>query len=211
MMLIPAVLSVASWLYVRTVQQSLGPVPTGTEIMIPLDIQVIDEATGRPIQGAWIDLPFLHPAWRSRPDRRGLDLRLELAPAESSPLPFLTNRDGRITVAAKAGVERRLESYAYGFLSKAGSPEVAFPPVAGIRASAEGYEIWTTYLDDVRKERGLRLAGGAPLTIVARLKPAPPMAPSISRGRQALMKPRERVDFLGFSERSVRASKARDL
>jgi hypothetical protein len=114
-------------------------------------------------------------------------------------------------------VERRLEPYAYGLLSIAGSPEVVFHPVSGIRVSAEGYEIWTKYLDDIRKECGFRLAHGIPLPIVVRLKHASDSAVHFSRATSpdetsdALTNPHAKADFPGFSGCSVRASKARDL
>ncbi len=114
-MMIPVVVSVASGLFVRTVHQRLAAVPIGARHIIPLDIVVVDEVTGRPIQGAWIDLPFIHPEWRARPDLQKLDLRRELAPAELSASPFTTNVGGRATVRTWARVERRIESYAFGF------------------------------------------------------------------------------------------------
>jgi hypothetical protein len=171
MMLILLVVAATLWLYVRTVKQSLGPAPIGIKILIPLDILVLDNATGQPIPGAKVDLPLLHPDRRNRPELEAHDLGRGLSPMEE-PAPFLTDENGRAKAAVMAMREKRLEHRVHGLLPVAGSPEIVFHPVAGVRVRASGHETWVKTLEEIRREDGRLLAHGTALPVVIRLKRA---------------------------------------
>jgi hypothetical protein len=139
--------------------------------MIPLDVAVLDAATGQPIRGAKVDLPFLHPAWRGRREMRVGDLRKEHGPPGWQPSPLMTDGAGSAHTAVKAQKTRRIEHRAHGLLPVAGQPEVTFHPVHGLRVDADGYETWVKFLNDITPDDGRRLDSLIPMPITVRLKP----------------------------------------
>ncbi len=143
----------------------------GNPPLIPLDVVVLDVATGRPVRGAMVDLPFLHPAWRDRREVKVGDLRREHGPPGWRPSPLTTDGGGRAHTALKAQRKRRIEHRARGLPPVAGPPEVAFHPVIGLRVEADGYETWVKFLNDIAAEDGRRLDNLIPMPITVRLKP----------------------------------------
>jgi hypothetical protein len=61
-------------LHVPTVRQPVAYTAIGNPPLIPLDVVVLDADNGQPIQGAKVNLPFLHPAWRGRREMTVVDL-----------------------------------------------------------------------------------------------------------------------------------------
>src|SRR5215472_17104528 len=89
LMLVTLAAALLARLYVLTVRRAVAYMEIGDQPMIPLDVAVLDAATGQPIRGAKVDLPFLHPAWRGRHEMRLGDLRKEHAPPGWQPSPLM--------------------------------------------------------------------------------------------------------------------------
>jgi hypothetical protein len=170
-MLLTLAAALSGWLYVETVRQEVAHSEGGNPPLIPLDIIVLDAATGRPVRGAKVDLPFLHPSWRDRPDMKVGDLRREHGPPDWRPSPLMTGGDGAAHTALKAGRKSRIEHHAYGLLPAATRPEVVFHPVIGLRVEADGYETWVKFLNDIAPDDGRRLDNLISMPITVRLKP----------------------------------------
>jgi hypothetical protein len=81
-MLLTLAAALPVWFYVQTVRQEVAHSGGGNPPLIPLDIIVFDAAAGRPVRGAKVDLPFLHPSWRDRPEMKVGDLRREHGPPD---------------------------------------------------------------------------------------------------------------------------------
>jgi hypothetical protein len=158
-------------LYVLTVRRAVASIEIGNQPLIPLDVAVLDAATGQPIRAAKVDLPFLHPAWRGRREMTGGDLRKEHGPLGWQPSPLMTDGSGSAHTAVKAQKTRRIEHHAHGLLPVDGQAEVAFHPVHGLRVEADGYETWIKFLNDITSDDGRRLDHLIPMPITVRLKP----------------------------------------
>jgi hypothetical protein len=158
-------------LYVRQVKNAVTSIESGNPPFIPLDVVVLDAATGQPIRGAKVDQPFLHPAWRGRSEMRVGDLRKEHALSGWQPSPLMTDGGGSAHTAVKAQKTRRIEHRAHGLLPVAGQPEVTFHPVHGLRVEADGYETWVEFLNDITPADGRRPDNLIPMPITIRLKP----------------------------------------
>ncbi|WZO95890.1 hypothetical protein EP7_002861 [Isosphaeraceae bacterium EP7] len=171
-MLISALVAVGCWIYMGTVKRKLGFVVIGIKTHVWLDIIVLDDATGTPLQGAEVEMPWLHTDWRGRPELQTGDLRRENTPAHEMPPPYLTDEGGRVTVIESAILERQLKHRFGGLLPVAGSPELVFFIFEGVRINAPGYTTWVNYLEDLRLEDGRNLILGSRLPIVVRLKRA---------------------------------------
>jgi hypothetical protein len=171
LMLLSVVAALPGWLYVQTVRQGVAHFVEGNPPLIPLDVVVLDAATGQPVPDARVDLPFLHPSWRDRREMEVGDLRREHGPPGWRPSPLTTDGGGRAHTALKAARKRRIEHRVHGLLPVAGQPEVTFHPVIGLRVEADGYETWVKFLNDIAPEDGRRLDNLIPLPITVRLKP----------------------------------------
>jgi hypothetical protein len=171
LMLVTLPAALLARLYVLTVRHAVASIAIGNPPVIPLDVVVLDAATGQPIRGAKVDLPFLHPAWRGRREMRVGDLRKEHGPPDWQPSPHMTDRGGSADTAVKAQKTRRIEHHAHGLLTVAGRPEVTFHPVHGLRVETEGYETWVEFLNDITPDDRRRLDNLIPNPITVRLKP----------------------------------------
>ena len=170
-MLLTLAAALPLWLYVQAVRQEVAHSDGGNPPVIPLDIIVLDAATGRPVRGAKVDLPFLHPSWRDRPEMKVGDLRREHGPPDWRPSPLTTDEGGGAQTALKAGRKRVIEHHAHGLLPVAGRPEVVFHAVIGLRVEADGYETWVKFLNDIAPDDGRPPDNLVPMPITVRLKP----------------------------------------
>jgi hypothetical protein len=140
LMLLTLPAALLDWLYVLSVRQGVAHIEISNPPLIPLDVVVLDAATGQPVRGAKVDLPSLHPAWRNRREMKVGDLKRDHGPPGWRPSPLMTDRGGRARTAVKAQMNRRIEHRIHGLFPVAGRPEVVFHPVIGLRVEAEGYE-----------------------------------------------------------------------
>jgi hypothetical protein len=201
-MLVPVMFAFASWLYVQTLTQCLGPAPIGIKEIVPLDILVLDDAMGQPIQGAKVDIPFLHPAWRNGPDLRDRDLRKAADPFdEMESLPFRTDEGGKTRVGMIVGRDRRIRDTSFGLMPEI-EEKVVFSPLLGARVSADGYETWVRYLDDIAREDGRPLKHLIPFSIVVRLKQATSSSSTTSPTRRVQLR---EMGHRGSGERNERS------
>jgi hypothetical protein len=171
-MLLTLAAALPGWLYVQMVRQEVAHLNGGgNPPLIPLDIIVLDAATGQPVRGAKVDLPFLHPSWRDRPEMKVGDLRREHGSPDWRPSPLTTDAGGGTQTALKAQRKRFIEHQAHGLLPVVGQPDVVFHPVIGLRVEADGYETWARFLNDIAPDDGRRLENLVPMPITVRLKP----------------------------------------
>jgi hypothetical protein len=172
LMLVTVLAAFLARFYVLTVRQKAVYIENvGNPPVIPLDVVVLDAATGQPVRGAKVDLPYLHPAWRGHSELSVGDLRRDHGPPGWQPSPLMTDGGGSVHTALKAQRKCRIERRGLGLPPFAGRPEVVFHPVHGLRVEADGYETWVGFLNDITPDDGRRLDNLIPMPITIRLKP----------------------------------------
>jgi hypothetical protein len=171
-LLLPLLAAFTGWLYVRAIRLEAARIGfVGNPPVVPLDITVLDADTGQPVPNAKVELPFLHPSWRGRPEMKDGDLRKEHGHTDWRPSPLTTDGGGGTRTAMKAQKKGSIEYRLLGLLPVAGPPRMIFGPVIGLRVEADGYETWTRFLDDITPDDGRRQSNLVPMPITVRLKP----------------------------------------